>query len=382
MSIYNDLRDQLTLLEESTVSDSFGGASLGGRAPVFSFNPIMVSFSEEIETNTDRLAEKIKALKELMTPKGFTYLMSCLGRFSFCIELTNLSITSTKMKTRWLAGLITKTRLGTFENYEGEFRPGEDPRSSSFDECLNIFEKCIDLISSEAGHILIMESLKDQVNRGTPYESVFTYSDVSKPQVHTEDNIRLINKDDIQWLISARPIIQPILRFNLDGEKTKLTDKIATKSYKTDRTQTGTVQTNRAKRWECLVEDYQHASIEECWSVERKLLNDLAHFEGFPEDKMKLLQESGLFTEQSTTLCPITFNPMSFDAILGGGAHGQSIFQVGHMLPLKNGGRHKGDNIEWISDDGNRIQGSLNISDTRLMLQGIFERMFERGLID
>ena len=73
---------------------------------------------------------------------------------------------------------------------------------------------------------------------------------------------------------------------------------------------------------------------------------------------------------------------MSFDAILGGGSHGESTFQVGHMLPLKNGGRHSGDNIEWISDDGNRIQGSLNISDTRTMLQGIFERMSEKGLLD
>ena len=382
MTIYNDLLDRLTRLEETTVSNSFGGVSLGNRAPVFAFIPIMVWFSDAVVTENDQLATKIASLKGLMSEKGFAYIMSCLGRFSFCIELTNLSITSTKMKTRWLSGRIIKTRLGSFENYEGDFKPGEDPRSSNFEVCLKVFEKCIDLLSAAEDHILIMESLKNQVNRGTPYESVFSYIDVSKNEVHTEDNIKLVNKVDVEWLVNARPIIRPVLKFNLDGVKTKLIDKIATKSYKTDRTQTGTVQTNRAKRWECLVEDYQHASIEECWSVERKLLNDLAHFQGFSPDKMKLLKDSGLFTEQAITLCPITFTPMLFEAILGGGSHGQSTFQVGHMLPLKNGGRHKGDNIEWISDDGNRIQGSLNISDTRLMLKGIFERMKERGILD
>jgi len=127
--------------------------------------------------------------------------------------------------------------------------------------------------------------------------------------------------------------------------------------------------------------DFQHASIEECWSVERKLLSDLAHFDGFPIVSRQRLIDTGLFSGQNLTLCPITLKPMVFADLLGGGAHGESKFQVGHMMPLKSNGRHQGENVEWISNDGNRIQGSLNIQDTRNMLSGIFSRMKGQGLI-
>ena len=128
--------------------------------------------------------------------------------------------------------------------------------------------------------------------------------------------------------------------------------------------------------------DFQHASIEECWSVEKKLLSDVAHFQGFPEDAQQQLISSGLFGQQDVTVCPITLKPMIFQELLGGGGHGESRFQVGHMMPLKAGGRHVGENIEWISNDGNRIQGSLNVQETRDMLLDIFRRMDEKGLIE
>jgi hypothetical protein len=377
----DNLQNKFEMLETDTVSGSFGGPSLGGRAPNFDFAPIVQWSIENLEEFPPYVVNNLEKLRGSLNEKSFKYVISSLFRFSFCIELTNLSITSTKMKTRWLPGRIIRTRLGTFENYEGDFTPEFDQRSSTFVECTNILFKCIELISESEVHVKTFSELSSTSKRGTPYEAVFTYTDPEAAHVHTSENIRLVELRDINWLIQARPLIRPTINRNTDGNDSKLVNKIATKCYKTDRAQTGEVQTNRAKRWECLSQDYQHATIEECWSVERKLLSDLAHFLGFPEENQTALIENRLFGNQTTTLCPITFNPMILGDILGGGAHGESNFQVGHMAPLKSGGRHTGENIQWISGDGNRIQGSLSIEKTREMLVGIFQRMQLAGMI-
>jgi len=381
MSLKVRLKEKFEQLEIDTACDSFGGEPVEGKAPVFAFKPIMKWVGSEFNNGEESLALNLNILKENLSPKGFKYTLECLGRFSFCIELTNLNITSTKMKTRWVLGRITKTKPGTFENYEGNFIAGEDERSASFDECYSIFHKSTLLLASSEQHQSLMELFSNQKKRGTPYEAVFTYINPNLEQTHAVSNIRLVNTPDAEWLARARPIIQPILKNDSDGNKTKCLEKIATKCYKTDRSQTGEVQTNRAKRWECLAIDFQHATIEECWSVERKLLNDLAHFQGFPDESRQQLISSGLFNDQGVTLCPITFKPMVFQGLLGGADHGESKFQVGHMIPLKAGGRHTGNNIEWISSDGNRIQGSLSIQDTRQMLKEIFFGMDEKGLL-
>lgn len=381
MNTKNQLKEAFEKLEEETVGDSFGGEPVDGKAPVFKFKPIMDWLRDNIEQCDDGIKDGLSALSETLEEKEFSYLLSCLGRFCFCIELTNLKITSTKMKTRWVPGSIIKTMEGGFQNYRGSFSPGEDERSSEFGECYEILRTCISILSQSPQHIELLKKFSDQRRRGISYESVFTYIDNKRNPVHVSDNIRLVSLDNAMWLAEARPIIYPILNYDLNENKTKCVSKIQTKSYKTDRSQTGEVQTNRAKRWECVSIDFQHASIEECWSVERKLLSDVAHFMGFPEEPKKKLIESGLFHSQELTLCPITLKPMQFEELLGGGGHGESQFQVGHMKPLKSGGRHNGENISWISSDGNRIQGNLSIEDTRQMLEGIFSRMGEHNLL-
>jgi hypothetical protein len=55
--------------------------------------------------------------------------------------------------------------------------------------------------------------------------------------------------------------------------------KFEVKVYKTDRALTGKDKSNRAKRWEVLAGDFQHATLEECWSAERKLI--MFCFNGF-----------------------------------------------------------------------------------------------------
>lgn len=375
----NNLRINFEQLEYTTVGSSFGGAATDAKAPVFNFSPIVDWSISNIQEFPSPVKEDLMRIGNFLTIQEFKYLLSALYRFSFCIELTNLRITSTKMKTRWLPVKILKTRAGTYDNYEGDFAPGQDQRASDFNECLNVLFKCIHLLSRSDEHIHTMKPLASSKHRGVPYEAVFTYIDSDASFVHQADNIRLVHLPDIIWLIQARPLIRPIINKNSLGGDSKLGDKIATKTYKTDRSQTGEVQTNRAKRWECLSQDFQHATLEECWSVERKLLNDLAHFVGFPEENKQALIRQGLFGSQVNTLCPITFRPMVLREILDGGSHGRSNFQVGHMHPLKSGGRHTGESVEWISGDGNRIQGSLSIEETRKMVVEIYESMVKNG---
>ena len=84
MTMNMDIQQKFEQLESDTVSDSFGAESLGGRAPVFVFKPIM----KWIETNTSNLDEPLysdlNTLKNSINGQGFKYTMECLGRFSLC----------------------------------------------------------------------------------------------------------------------------------------------------------------------------------------------------------------------------------------------------------------------------------------------------------
>ncbi len=50
---------------------------------------------------------------------------------------------------------------------------------------------------------------------------------------------------------------------------------------------------------------------------------------------------------------------------------------AGHLTPLKNGGRHISDNIGRISDDGNRIQGSLSLEEVDNLLIKIYKNRMD-----
>lgn len=369
------IKNKFEVLEENTVSDSFGGNSLEGRAPDFNFVPIMDQIYENYLDLDIALVKATKLIEEKVGREISKYIYRSAGRFSFCIELTNLKITSTKMKTRWMKGKIMKTKKDSFQNYEGDFAPLDDQRSSSFEECYEIFEYLIGILSKSDEHLSVMKKLSNQLSRGLPYESVFGYLKYDLLRIHTKDNVSLVDLIDISWLIKVRPIIYPALRgFKKNKLLSKVVEKIKTKAYKTDRSQTGEVQTNRAKRWECILEDFQRATIEQCWSVERKLLFDLTGFKGFPNDLKQKLIDKNVEVKEST-LCPVTKSELLFDDFMNLRIHGESKFQVGHLLPLKNGGKHEGGNIAWISDDGNRIQGSLTIEETHEMIRMIAYRL-------
>ena len=371
------IKSEFEALEIKTVSDSFGAEkSRGDKAPVFTFNPIIDYLYENFETvNDNKFIEATVSLKEKVEENELKYIFQCTGRFAFCIELTNLQITSTKLKTRWMPGKILKLKPSTFTNVEGTFCPNKDPRSSSFIDCFDVFKCLIIMLSKSETHIDIMKQLSDKEKRAFKYESVYVYKDKTLDPIHKNTNIRLSVLNDIKWLIAARPIFYPLLSSGIENDLTlKIKNKIITKCYKTDRSQTGEDQTNRAKRWECLSTDFQGASLEDCWSVERKLLEDITGFTSFPKSHIDKLKKQKLIKIKSVE-CPITFQELSLKKLLSSHTHGQSDFQVGHLVPLKSNGLHKGSNIAWISDHGNRIQGNLTIEETHKMIMEIADKL-------
>ena len=356
--------------EKRTVSSSFGGAALSGKAPSFRVERAvdwLLGHAGDYKDNDT--IQKINQLEKHFIKKELKYVLSAAVRFAFLVELTNLKISSTKMKTRWLEGKIIKTRPGSFENYQGVFEPGKDQRACSFEECLRIFDKIMDFLASSPDHISISLQLSNGNKRSVSYEFILSYEEPRRDPVHSVDNIRLVDLEDIGWLVKARPILKRMLtRRNIN--------KIKTKTYLTDRSQTGKDQTNRAKRWEVLDGDFQHATLEECWSVERKLLRDLVCFSNFPEDvKNKLITTGVIGESKSITRCPVTWVELDYTDFACESKHGESPFQVGHLNPLKSGGKHEGQNVAWMTEDGNRIQGDLKLDEVRSMLIDIYQRM-------
>ncbi len=374
MSLEELLKRSLEEEEVSTVSNAFGGAKASGNTKSYSVARIRDLLIYNAQDHNCEFAEIIKRCQAILPAKLFRSSIGNLIRFSFLIELTNLTVGSTKMKTRWLPGLILMPQDGSFEPIQGSFEPGNDPRSSSFEDCLAVFVNCIRILLEKVSSDQSLVTKLEQLSATTsfPYEFVFDYVDTALFPIHVKSNVSWVFNEDIEWLLSARPIIWPCLT-------KQQKDKIQTKTYKTDRALTGKDKTNRAKRWEVLSADFQHASLTQCWSVERKLLGELVGFEGFPQDTKQLLIQNGVQTEFAISRCPVTLEPLQFSVLLNPAVHGRSDYQVGHLHPLKKGGRHDGENVCWQSCDGNRIQGDLMIEEIVELLDKIMQRKIELG---
>ncbi len=371
MILHNSFRELLEQQEFTTVSDAFGGPSLGPRAPAFRITPVQQwLLSQSFEPNAGVLDAVLCSAKATLPPSLLPLVVKNCMRFAFLIELTNLTVKSTKMKTRWLPGQIMMPQPGSFIHVRGQFEPGNDPRAATFETCVGIFQNCLtEIVQRYREDPRLGEALTSlSRNSSVPYEFVFDYIDAFAVPVHVPGNIKWAFNDDSSWLIRARPIMRGALAESL-------VTKIQTKAYKTDRSLTGKDQTNRAKRWEVLAGDFQHASLAQCWSVERRLLEDLACFDGFPlAVRAQLEAEDLLNDEVSPTRCPVTLDVLTYDRFGEDLVHGRAEYQVGHLHPLKRGGFHQGENVRWQSADGNRIQGDLSIEQTAELLEGIAQR--------
>lgn len=370
------LREKLQLEESESVGSAFGGT---GQKRVFSVPAVRDALLSALDlAPTENLKTVIKDLKAKLSAGIFTKTISALIRFSFIIELTNLTVGSTKMKTRWQPGKILMPQAGSFEPVPGVFKPGNDPRSASFMDCLEVFIKACKDVSRRLDADAMLESKLSLLFKHSrvPYEFPLSYKDAAAMPVHTAANTRWAFNDDIEWLLYARKLLS---EKPTGDDKTALREiektKIKVKVFKTDRALTGKDKTNRARRWEVLADDFQHASLEQCWSAERKLTVDLIKFEGFPDYLAESFVSGSLVdADQEVTRCPVTLSPLRYlelSAAILDPQHGVSQYQVGHLHPLKRGGPHDGANVCWQSADGNRIQGDLSIEETERLLEEI-----------
>lgn len=302
-------------------------------------------------------------------PKKSTGAETFLGivRWSFLIELVKTpKIETTKFEVRWA------DRLGK-----------DDPRYATYDECLQM---CIALAKD------VTQSIKDPKRRTlleafdhhslVPYELPIDYRCREKTgRLHVASNV--------EWLWGGVPRKTVLLRDYLlsdhVGEHLQTFDvayksKIEVKTYLTDRVLTGTHKTNREKRWETHPASVHYALRRDCLEIEYQLMQQLCHFTGFPPRIKEQLAVRKLIDASSEPFrCPITLEPLSFKDFedeIHNPIAGKSSFQVGHLNPLKAvnddpRSGHTAKNISWVSANGNRIQGSLSLDETRAMIKRI-----------
>ena len=305
-------------------------------------------------------------------------LIKNLIRCVFFIEPVNKDITSTKFTYRWLED------SASFFSFKQN-----DPRWQEFDECIEIFLDLIKKITSTISdeNINLLNKFLSLKVKGAAYELPLDYKDISLDKIHQSENLNWII-EDIEDLIYLRKIIYGSdEEFEITLDNTSFTTslkeiyqesmkKIKVKTYLTDRAQTGVYQTNREKRWECHSNSVQFATRKDCFEIESHLVKQILKFEGFPINMISQNKDFGL--EDEITRCPVTlekFKYHQFVSEIKDPTHGVSLFQVGHLNPLKSSGGHIKENISWISNDGNRIQGSLSLSKTREMIKKISENM-------
>ena len=361
------------------------GAAFGGTAPRLRTSYSVPTIRDWVIAGwpyegASPIAMALSRGHNMFSKEEFSAIIASLVRFSFLIELTNLSVGSTKMKTRWLPGKIKMPQPDSFAPIDGTFEPGNDPRSATFEECVQVFTRACNIVCDQVDQEFSLRVvLKDlRANSRVPYEFPLGYMDHGQTPVHTPSNIKWLVNDDFKWLLKARRILRSAAGASREAIRAIETSKIEVKLFKTDRALTGKDKTNRAKRWEVLAGDFQHSSLEECWSAERKLTTGLVNFTGFPATLRGEFARQGLIElDAAATLCPVTLEPLNFDDLAQAVLNttiGISQYQIGHLLPLKRDGRHDGDNICWQSANGNRIQGDLSMEETYQLLDEIAVR--------
>ena len=380
MAFLDDLRQIFEKEETETVGSAFGGIATG---PTKSYSVPKIRdrvLNSAPFNGVSPIEQALRRTRNTFTEPVFAIVVAGLVRFSFLIELTNLTVGSTKMKSRWLPGRILMPQPDSFEPVQGTFEPGSDPRAATFDECASIFTESCNIVCDSVAHDPSLRVLLQEVNklRRVPYEFPLSYVGHDQNPVHKSGNVRWVVNDDLRWLLKARSILRNASGTTKAAIREIEKAKFQVKLYKTDRALTGKDKTNRARRWEVLAGDFQHSPLEDCWSAERKLTTDLVNFQGFPTALKTRFVEQGLIgADASPTLCPVTFEPLSFDELaeaVTNATIGRSQYQIGHLHPLKREGKHDGTNICWQSADGNRIQGDLTVEDTLHLLDQIAER--------
>ena len=313
-----------------------------------------------IDTELDK---KLSELESKLDKKNYKDFKCCIIRSSFFIEATNPNPNSksdaTNYHVRWSS--ILKN----------------DVRYASFQECFSIAKKLfckLASLNSEKIRLLIDFS----TNSIFHYELPIDYKSKDANPLHTSSNIDLFITEDMQRNTLVRKLIRdPEINPNVKLFSKILENKIKVKAYKTDRAQTGKYKTNREERCESHHNNYQFAYRRDCNDIETVLILQICKFKGAPKSLLDSLYEHKLLkTDIANYKCPITGDRLSYNDLkreILNPQHGKSSFQVGHLDPLKLTGKHKPNNIAWLSEDGNRIQGSLSLKAVDLLLKRIYK---------
>ncbi|MEX1185608.1 MAG: hypothetical protein WEA80_03380 [Gemmatimonadaceae bacterium] len=329
------------------------------------------------------VSEPLRLLRERLGDKHYRSLGNALLRHVFLIELVKVpAIETTKYRVRW------------FEQLTG------DPRWCSFDECLDIARDLTTHLSDgwldDPDHEQALKLCFEHCL--LPYEVPLDYATRPEPN---DSSTRIHRRQNLVWISTETMLRTLRLRqFLTDSASSpdaeffaKVLDrKVVVKTYLTDRALTGEFKTNREKRWETHPRSVQFADRRTCIAIEHTLITQLCAFEGFPKESRDILQAKGFLPQPLETFrCPITLDALSFLAFheaLENPSHGRSEFQVAHLNPLKldapaslTGSGHTAGNISWISADGNRIQGSMGITEIRALLRRIASNYEARGWV-
>lgn len=193
---------------------------------------------------------------------------------------------------------------------------------------------------------------------------------------HTVANVGWMKPFSVNWAMRS------ILRNDLTQKGVpraaidNVIGKIAVKAYLTDKVTMPPHFSNRDYRWATWPKSIQYASRFASAGVELELLSQLYEFDGAPALSKNLEQDiasvRGREARPGTRVCIVTGSPLRFDGFVEAAKSpegGKSGYHVGHLVPLTRRGRHSADNIAWLSEAGNRIQGNDTLDEIETTLR-------------
>jgi hypothetical protein len=341
----------------------------------FSLNNVyLVIFEKEKEKYLkDELKTKIDNIIKTIGDAPAKRVLLGILRFSFFIEpVKKPKIETTKFAVRWTTEL------------------NGDPRYASYENCYDIFINLID----ELEPALNIDENKSLIEGFSKYQKVsyempIDYKDRKTTPIHKKENIEWIWSNLPHEILKLRMYLTDNTKHKYANVFSGVYDKIQVKTYLTDRVLTGAHKTNREKRWECHPNSVHFALRKTAWEIEYELMKQVCHFQAFPTDLKELLIKDNVISFNTEIVkCPITFEPLSYtnlNAEIQQKIHGKSNFQVGHINPLKADSDdeisgHTASNISWISEQGNRIQGSNSVTFIRELIIKIYKNYLKAGI--
>ncbi|MGB7291274.1 MAG: hypothetical protein WBD99_03795 [Thermodesulfobacteriota bacterium] len=190
-------------------------------------------------------------------------------------------------------------------------------------------------------------------------------NDLSDGGLHRHDNVGWIKPFHINHKLRKILKDEFVKAGGNSKSAKKALDKIQVKAYCTDKFTMPPHFSNRDIRWATWPDSNQYASHYECCMIELELMCQVFEFAGAPrlesEIRTEIQEKRRQTINENARRCYITGKEMNFTIYLQGAISpkgGKSAYHVSHVNPLTRGGKHNHINVEWITEDGNRIQGN------------------------